>query len=86
MKLEITLKNNIKIILRHLIKSDINGVWKNFNDVVDEAVFLPVLTPVISELEKNPRAFGERVIFIHTGGIFGLFPFAGQLSKFFQKP
>jgi len=27
-----------------------------------------------SELAKDPRAFGERVIFLHTGGVFGLMP------------
>jgi D-cysteine desulfhydrase len=26
------------------------------------------------ELEKNRKAFGERIVFLHTGGIFGLFP------------
>ena len=25
------------------------------------------------ELERDPRRFGERVIFLHTGGVFGLF-------------
>jgi D-cysteine desulfhydrase len=32
------------------------------------------------ELERNPRRFGERVVFIHTGGIFGLFPKAAELA------
>ena len=32
------------------------------------------------ELGKNRRAFGERVVFIHTGGVFGLFPKAGELA------
>jgi D-cysteine desulfhydrase len=25
------------------------------------------------ELERDPRRFGERVVFLHTGGAFGLF-------------
>jgi hypothetical protein len=25
-------------------------------------------------LAKNPHAFGSRIVFVHTGGIFGLFP------------
>jgi D-cysteine desulfhydrase len=29
---------------------------------------------MIRELERNPHIFGERIVFIHTGGIFGLFP------------
>jgi D-cysteine desulfhydrase len=33
-----------------------------------------------SELRRDPRAFGERVVFIHTGGIYGLFPKAAELA------
>ena len=32
------------------------------------------------ELKKTPACFGDRVIFIHTGGIFGLLPMAGQIE------
>ncbi|MGZ3440109.1 MAG: D-cysteine desulfhydrase family protein [Polyangia bacterium] len=32
------------------------------------------------ELERDKRAFGERVCFIHTGGIYGLFPKAKELE------
>jgi D-cysteine desulfhydrase len=32
------------------------------------------------ELARDPRAFGERVVFIHTGGIYGLFPKAAELA------
>jgi D-cysteine desulfhydrase len=32
------------------------------------------------ELEKNPRAFGGRIVFIHTGGLFGLFPKAQEIE------
>lgn len=44
-----------------------------------EAVILdPVYTGkafygITQELAKNPGCFGERVVFVHTGGIFGLF-------------
>ena len=34
---------------------------------------------MLSELEKNPHAFGPRIVFVHTGGLFGLFPIADQL-------
>ncbi|HTJ41327.1 MAG TPA: D-cysteine desulfhydrase family protein [Kofleriaceae bacterium] len=30
----------------------------------------------VTELARDPRRFGERVVFVHTGGIFGLFPVA----------
>jgi D-cysteine desulfhydrase len=43
-----------------------------------EGLFLdPVYTGkaffgMVSELEKNPSALGERVVFLHTGGLYGL--------------
>lgn len=35
------------------------------------------------ELKKDSACFGERVIFIHTGGIFGIFPLAEQIQPLF---
>ena len=35
---------------------------------------------MVQELNKNPNCFGERVIFVHTGGIFGLLPLAAQIE------
>ena len=32
------------------------------------------------EIEKNRHVFGERIVFIHTGGIFGLFPKANEIT------
>ena len=32
------------------------------------------------ELKRDPRCFGERIIFIHTGGLFGLFPQATEIG------
>ncbi|MCE9579802.1 MAG: D-cysteine desulfhydrase family protein [Deltaproteobacteria bacterium] len=29
---------------------------------------------IVTELAADPRRFGERIVFVHTGGIFGLFP------------
>ena len=34
------------------------------------------------ELKRNSRTFGERIVFVHTGGIFGLFPMANQMAPF----
>jgi len=36
---------------------------------------------MLSELDKNPHAFGPRIVFIHTGGLFGLFPIADQMAE-----
>lgn len=52
--LEVKTKDKtIEVLLRHLKKSDKDGVWKNFNEVLGEAIYLPVFTPVLSDFEKN---------------------------------
>lgn len=51
-----------------------------------EGIFLdPVYTGkafygMVRELEHNPQAFGERIVFIHTGGIFSLFAIAAEIE------
>ena len=47
------LETGQKIIIRHLSKSDVEGVWNNFNEVVEEGIYLPVFFPVRSRLEKD---------------------------------
>lgn len=52
----------------------------------DAIIFDPVYTGkaffgMVSELEKDPTRFGRRIIFVHTGGIFGLMPSAGLFSE-----
>ena len=37
---------------------------------------------MISELEKNSQCFGSRIVFLHTGGLFGLFSIADQMAEF----
>jgi D-cysteine desulfhydrase len=52
-----------------------------------EGIFLdPVYTGkafygMVHELERVPGCFGKRIVFIHTGGIFGLFPAAKQIAS-----
>lgn len=46
-------KDGREIVLRHLKEKDKDGVWKNFNDVLDEGIYLPVLTPVLAQSEKD---------------------------------
>jgi RimJ/RimL family protein N-acetyltransferase len=53
MKKVLELKTGETIMVRHLIKSDIDGVWNNFNDVIEESLYLPVFFPVRSQLEKE---------------------------------
>jgi len=51
-----------------------------------EAIFLdPVYTGkafygMVEELKRDPACFGERIVFLHTGGIFGLFSQAAELA------
>ena len=45
--------NKLNLILRHVKKTDMHGVWKNFNDVLEEGIYLPVFTPVETEWEKK---------------------------------
>lgn len=35
---------------------------------------------LVQELRRDPRRFGDRVVFVHTGGLFGLFPAADRLA------
>jgi D-cysteine desulfhydrase len=35
---------------------------------------------VVTELAKDRGRFGDRIVFVHTGGVFGLFPAAGELA------
>jgi len=53
MKKVLELRNGEKILLRHIKESDIDGVWNNFNEVVDEGLYLPVFFPVKTEFEKK---------------------------------
>ena len=41
----IELKTGEKVIIRHVTKSDIEGVWNNFNEVIEEGIYLPVFFP-----------------------------------------
>ena len=47
------LKTGDKVIIRNLHKTDVDVVWINFNEVIEEGVYLPVFFPVRSQLEKD---------------------------------
>jgi D-cysteine desulfhydrase len=38
---------------------------------------------MVSEIRKNRSVFGKQIVFVHTGGIFGLFPVADKFEEFF---
>lgn len=41
---------------------------------------------LIDRLSRDPKEFGARVCFIHTGGLFSLFPFREPLSRLLDEP
>lgn len=53
MKKLLKLKSGENIIIKHLTKLDVDGVWYNFNEVIEEGSYLPVFFPVRSQLEKD---------------------------------
>jgi len=53
MKKVLELKTGETIIIRHLTKSDVDGVWHNFNEVIEEGIYLPVFIPVKNQIEKE---------------------------------
>ena len=53
MSKKIILKNGKEIYLRLIEKDDLEGIWDNFNEVVEEKIYLPVYTPVLNQWEKK---------------------------------
>jgi len=53
MSKKIILKNGKEIYLRLIEKDDLEGIWNNFNEVVEEKIYLPVYNPVLNQWEKN---------------------------------
>jgi len=47
------LSNGDEVIFRHVRRKDANAVWRNFNQVVEEGIYLPVFFPVESQFEKH---------------------------------
>jgi D-cysteine desulfhydrase len=41
---------------------------------------------LVETLARDPKALGQRVCFIHTGGLFGLFPFRDRLRGLLDPP
>ena len=49
----VQMKSGAKILLRFMQKEDLDGIWRNFNEIVKTQAYLPVYTPVVSDWEKN---------------------------------
>jgi ribosomal protein S18 acetylase RimI-like enzyme len=50
--LTISLKNRQKIVLRHILKEDLDDIWDNYNEVIDEGKYQPSFTKVVDKFEK----------------------------------
>lgn len=61
----------------------ITGTARTEGIILDPVYTGKAFFGLVSELRKNPQVFGDRVVFVHTGGVFGLFPKAGELSQTF---
>ncbi len=46
-------KSGRRIKIRHFKETDLIGIWSNFNEVVYERIYLPVITPVLSDYEME---------------------------------
>ncbi|MCP4762303.1 MAG: GNAT family N-acetyltransferase [archaeon] len=60
---EILLKNNKRIILRPLMRIDIDNIWDNFNQVIEEidkGPYLPTFEKVTTDYEK--RAWYQDIV------------------------
>ena len=51
--------------------------------VLDQVYTGKAFYGMVSEIKKNRLAFGKRIVFVHTGGLFGLFPVADEFEELF---
>ncbi|MBD3352027.1 MAG: GNAT family N-acetyltransferase [Candidatus Lokiarchaeota archaeon] len=52
-KRKIVLENGKEITIRYIKFSDLNAIWENYNEVVDEGRYLPAFEHVTSNYEKK---------------------------------
>ncbi|MBI4611545.1 MAG: D-cysteine desulfhydrase family protein [Candidatus Rokubacteria bacterium] len=53
--------------------------------VLDPVYTAKAFLGLLDHLRRDPKEFGSRVCFIHTGGIFSLFPFRDALSRLLDR-
>jgi D-cysteine desulfhydrase len=49
--------------------------------ILDPVYTAKAFTGLLDTLAKDPKALGQRVCFVHTGGIFSLFPFRESFTR-----
>ena len=53
--------------------------------VLDPVYTAKAFSGLIDTLRRDPRALGHRICFIHTGGIFSVFPFRETLTRLIDE-
>ena len=53
--------------------------------VLDPVYTAKAFRGLLDVLQRSPGALGRRVCFVHTGGIFSLFPFRAELGRLLDK-
>jgi len=53
-------KDSIQIIIRHVLKSDLPMIWENFNSVVREKCFIPVISEITNKYEQDSWLYNHQ--------------------------
>jgi D-cysteine desulfhydrase len=54
--------------------------------ILDPVYTAKAFSALVDTLRRDPRALGARVCFIHTGGVFSVFPFRAALGRLADAP
>lgn len=54
--------------------------------ILDPVYTAKAFSALVDRLRREPRELGARVCFIHTGGVFSVFPFRSALSRLVDAP
>ncbi len=54
--------------------------------ILDPVYTAKAFSALVDRLRRDPRELGPRVCFIHTGGVFSVFPFRSALSRLADAP
>lgn len=61
------------------------GLAREEGVVLDPIYTAKAFRGLVDTLSRDPKALGQRVCFIHTGGLFGLFPLRERLSGLIDR-
>jgi len=53
MEKTVQLKDHQTVLIREVQEPDVHGIWRNFNEVVNEGIYLPVYSLVTDDWEKE---------------------------------